>query len=152
MLATQGPCAAAASGPRHPSEPAGVTKPERRGFCRCNPTGCSFERSLECWSEWQDSNLRPPRPERGALPDCATLRRELDAQPASRAYSHGCRTPQPCAATARLLGCHASPACLCTAPSRDGASPSGKAAVFGTAMRRFESSRPSQFSQGFQRP
>src|SRR5207302_6980699 len=26
------------------------------------------------WSEWQDSNLRPPRPERGALPDCATLR------------------------------------------------------------------------------
>src|SRR5690242_8247883 len=28
----------------------------------------------ECWSEWQDLNLRPPRPERGALPDCATLR------------------------------------------------------------------------------
>ena len=29
-------------------------------------------RSLEaakCWSEWQDLNLRPPRPERGALPD-----------------------------------------------------------------------------------
>ena len=25
-------------------------------------------------SEWQDLNLRPPRPERGALPDCATLR------------------------------------------------------------------------------
>ena len=29
---------------------------------------------LRCWSEWQDLNLRPPRPERGALPDCATLR------------------------------------------------------------------------------
>src|SRR5262249_42412303 len=30
---------------------------------------------LDCfWSEWQDLNLRPPRPERGALPDCATLR------------------------------------------------------------------------------
>src|SRR5215475_13263810 len=28
----------------------------------------------KCWSEWQDLNLRPPRPERGALPDCATLR------------------------------------------------------------------------------
>jgi hypothetical protein len=28
----------------------------------------------ETWSEWQDLNLRPPRPERGALPDCATLR------------------------------------------------------------------------------
>ena len=26
------------------------------------------------WSEREDSNLRPPRPERGALPDCATLR------------------------------------------------------------------------------
>jgi hypothetical protein len=26
------------------------------------------------WSEWQDLNLRPPRPERGALPGCATLR------------------------------------------------------------------------------
>ena len=29
---------------------------------------------VESWSEWQDLNLRPPRPERGALPDCATLR------------------------------------------------------------------------------
>lgn len=26
------------------------------------------------WSEREDSNLRPPRPERGALPGCATLR------------------------------------------------------------------------------
>src|SRR5262245_30131663 len=33
-------------------------------------------KSLICWSEWQDLNLRPPRPERGALPDCATLRRK----------------------------------------------------------------------------
>ena len=32
------------------------------------------------WSEWQDLNLRPPRPERGALPGCATLRKP-------RAYS-----------------------------------------------------------------
>ena len=24
----------------------------------------------ETWSEWQDLNLRPPRPERGALPTC----------------------------------------------------------------------------------
>src|SRR6266511_4830050 len=30
--------------------------------------------SAKCWSEWQNLNLRPPRPERGALPDCATLR------------------------------------------------------------------------------
>jgi integrase len=33
--------------------------------------GC---KSAKSWSEWQDLNLRPPRPERGALPDCATLR------------------------------------------------------------------------------
>jgi hypothetical protein len=26
--------------------------------------------SAKCWSEWQDLNLRPPRPERGALPAC----------------------------------------------------------------------------------
>jgi hypothetical protein len=26
-------------------------------------------KSAKCWSEWQDLNLRPPRPERGALPD-----------------------------------------------------------------------------------
>ncbi len=26
------------------------------------------------WSGRQDSNLRPPRPERGALPGCATSR------------------------------------------------------------------------------
>jgi hypothetical protein len=29
--------------------------------------------TAKCWSEWQDLNLRPPRPERGALPDRATL-------------------------------------------------------------------------------
>jgi hypothetical protein len=28
------------------------------------------------WSEWQDLNLRPPAPEAGALPDCATLRHQ----------------------------------------------------------------------------
>src|SRR5215469_15163091 len=28
-------------------------------------------KSAKCWSEWQDLNLRPPRPERGALPDRA---------------------------------------------------------------------------------
>ena len=29
---------------------------------------------LYLWSRWQDSNLRPPRPERGALPSWATPR------------------------------------------------------------------------------
>src|SRR5690606_22101237 len=31
-------------------------------------------RTIFRWSEWSDSNTRPPRPERGALPGCATLR------------------------------------------------------------------------------
>ena len=29
---------------------------------------------LRNWSEWQDLNLRPPRPERGALSECAYTR------------------------------------------------------------------------------
>ena len=35
-----------------------------------NFLGAIFVRSakyLMCWSEWQDLNLRPPRPERGTL-------------------------------------------------------------------------------------
>src|SRR5436853_4918351 len=38
----------------------------------CHP--CVRVGQAKYWSEWQDLNLRPPRPERGALPDCATLR------------------------------------------------------------------------------
>jgi hypothetical protein len=38
------------------------------------------------WSEWQDLNLRPPRPERGALPDCATLRQ---SPPSGEGYTIG---------------------------------------------------------------
>src|SRR5579872_5839502 len=54
-----------------------------RAVCphNCPPTGQGLlqraQKRLsyrEKWSEWQDLNLRPPRPERGALPDCATLR------------------------------------------------------------------------------
>ena len=37
---------------------------------------------LKYWSEWQDLNLRPPRPERGALPDCATLRHRCSREAA----------------------------------------------------------------------
>ena len=46
----------------------------RKGFCQ--PSGWLEVLYLEglSWSEWSDSNTRPPRPERGALPDCATLR------------------------------------------------------------------------------
>src|SRR5437764_605797 len=41
---------------------------------------------LESWSEWQDLNLRPPLPARGALPGCATPR--LIAHVADRAAAH----------------------------------------------------------------
>ncbi|CDX35109.1 hypothetical protein MPLA_1800156 [Mesorhizobium sp. ORS 3359] len=55
-----------------------VSKLERESlfyFCRniCERTEMPLTRCF-FWSEWQDLNLRPPRPERGALPDCATLR------------------------------------------------------------------------------
>src|SRR5262249_31904461 len=36
--------------------------------------GVNVSGRAKYWSEWQGLNLRPPRPERGALPDCATLR------------------------------------------------------------------------------
>ena len=36
--------------------------------------GIDVSDDAKCWSEWQDLNLRPPRPERGALTDCPTLR------------------------------------------------------------------------------
>ena len=52
---------------RHIKEAISLRKPLR------HPNGRSGK-ALKCWSEWQDLNLRPPRPERGALPDCATLR------------------------------------------------------------------------------
>ena len=42
------------------------------------------------WSEYKDSNLGPPGPKPGALPDCATLRMKLVAgdgiEPPSGAY------------------------------------------------------------------
>ncbi len=39
------------------------------------PFDMIFERArLEDWSGREDSNLRPPGPEPGALPDCATPR------------------------------------------------------------------------------
>src|SRR6478672_4145593 len=57
---------------------------------------------LKCWSEWQDLNLRPPRPERGALPDCATLR-----LPEGRPYNRVPPAPQAqvSAMTAPLATC-----------------------------------------------
>src|ERR1051326_5469405 len=56
------------SSPPEPRCPAAGAAGSAREICR-------IERpAAERWSEWQDLNLRPPRPERGALPGCATLR------------------------------------------------------------------------------
>ena len=43
------------------------------------------------WSEREDSNLRPPAPEAGALPDCATLRPWAGGYPVSPALARGLR-------------------------------------------------------------
>ena len=64
-------------GHHHPDHLSGA----KRAFTRhrktrsCGVTCGELESKLaKYWSEWQDLNLRPPRPERGALPDCASLR------------------------------------------------------------------------------
>ena len=43
----------------------------------------------EFWSEREDSNLRPPAPEAGALPDCATLRPCGGVTPSRRTLQEG---------------------------------------------------------------
>src|SRR5262245_66529061 len=79
--------------------------------------GIDVSEGAKCWSEWQDLNLRPPRPERGALPDCATLRLEaglitpaplnaslrkaMTAQPGTRVLK---ADPDAIEAAARCLG------------------------------------------------
>src|SRR3990167_3875774 len=46
---------------------------------RKKPTRVSFFGFF--WSEYKDSNLGPPGPKPGALPDCATLRQVQDYSP-----------------------------------------------------------------------
>jgi hypothetical protein len=59
--------------------------------------GVSISGGRQVWSEWQDLNLRPPRPERGALPDCATLRSQ------SGPYSEAALPPQATIAAAQRI-------------------------------------------------
>ena len=54
--------------------PTSVRSPKIRNFGRSAQSVNTNDFRDFRWSEWQDSNLRPPRPERGALPGCATLR------------------------------------------------------------------------------
>jgi len=38
-------------------------------LCRfCATIGAEMSEVLDLWSEWQDLNLRPPRPEGGGIP------------------------------------------------------------------------------------
>ena len=51
---------------------------ERRGTQRAGresvgeTVGLNVSGRAKCWSEWQDLNLRPPRPEQGALAAAAS--------------------------------------------------------------------------------
>src|SRR3984957_20145382 len=57
---------------------------------------------LRWWSGCRDLNPGPLRPERSALPSCATARSEL---PRSRIILHGDPRPQQCSDDRRDLGC-----------------------------------------------
>src|SRR3954466_3978477 len=98
--------------------------------------GIDVSEGVKCWSEWQDLNLRPPRPERGALPDCATLRATSSGEAVHIAGLPGSRKPRrraPCHGRALPGGSSGlvarSRAADYIPRSRVGASPSGKAAV-----------------------
>src|SRR5262245_7010393 len=54
----------------------GAASPKIRKLSRirCRWVDKLSKKSGKIWSEWQDLNLRPPAPEAGALPGCATLR------------------------------------------------------------------------------
>ena len=44
-------------------------------------TGTEIRKTKRKWSEYKDSNLGPPAPKAGALPGCATLRRNRYSTP-----------------------------------------------------------------------
>jgi hypothetical protein len=69
----------------------------RSKTCRLSTPATLHSRT---WSGRQDSNLRPPAPEAGALPDCATPRTTT----ANLAESEGFEPPCPCEPTAFEAG------------------------------------------------
>ena len=48
---------------------------------------------VKLWSEWRDSNSRPPGPKPGALPDCATLRPCVLPFPSGTTVRHRVKYP-----------------------------------------------------------
>src|SRR5205823_12904663 len=79
----------------------------------------AYGRALVNWSGWRDLNPRPPRPERGALPSCATSRRRTSSR-ATKAESSVPRQkllPPPAAPGRRLAALSSSRiALLCPPP------------------------------------
>jgi hypothetical protein len=133
--------------------------------------GKTFQEIRENWSEWQDLNLRPPAPEAGALPGCATLRPPrltyIDVSPESRKKRPDCRGA--CALAYRcpwlglLVGGRPLTIIIVRAwpnfragPSRanhrqrNGAWPSGKATGFGPVILGSNPSAPATSSRVFQ--
>ena len=115
-----------------------------------NRLGATQDFNLK-WSEWRDSNSRPPAPEAGALPGCATLRhlknvRRYTARKCRlQAMTNG-RKIHRCRRAVKSVCCrHPAQVMLPVFLDFAGASPSGKAAAFDAAIRRFEPCRPSQF-------
>src|SRR5262245_18288680 len=69
-----------------------------RAACRLEDTGCHWTsmRRMRRWSGQQDSNLRPPAPKAGALPDCAMPR-------SCSAIHSSCGSGKPGVGTPRLM-------------------------------------------------
>src|SRR6185437_8027519 len=49
-------------------------EPTKSRFQHGSPKPLAYTQKNLYWSEYKDSNLGPPAPKAGALPDCATLR------------------------------------------------------------------------------
>ena len=62
--------------PKRPRSAHGFSSRQRASGCRGALVGTSKLSiwSFTKWSGWRDSNPRPPAPQAGALPDCATAR------------------------------------------------------------------------------
>jgi hypothetical protein len=79
----------------------------------CLEGSCSIQLSYRTWinlSGWQDSNLRPPRPKRGAIPGYATPRTLLNFQKNTFAFlCNAAGASRIRLALLRLLGINFSP-------------------------------------------